>query len=172
MRTAASRSIDLADLGHRASRIVDQRPPVVHDRLLELANRLRDELPPIEAGTQAATALGTTGTLDIRILDRSPSRIELRTTQGRIRAEGAVDLVPTADGRTNLTMALDIKPQGFAANLMLGVALKTRPDLEREVIDRLDAALDDLAVELAKPDDQWDATAWTPPGVGARRERA
>jgi hypothetical protein len=162
----------VADLGHRASRIVDQKPSVVHDRLLELAARLRDELPPIEAGTQAATALGMTGRLDIEILDRSPTRIELRTTQGRIRGQGAVDLVPTADGRTNLTMALDIKPQGFAANLMLGVALKTMPNLERQVIEGLDGALDDLAVELAKPDDQWDATAWTPPGVGARSERA
>jgi hypothetical protein len=113
-----------------------------------------------------------TGRLDIEILDRSPTRIELRTTQGRIRGQGAVDLVPTADGRTNLTMALDIKPQGFAANLMLGVALKTMPNLERQVIEGLDGALDDLAVELAKPDDQWDATAWTPPGVGARSERA
>ena len=156
----------MADLGHRANRVVDQRPDIVHDRLLQLAARLRDELPPIEAGTQAATVLGTTGRLDVEILDRSASRIELRTTQGRIRGEGAVDLVPTADGRTNLTMALEIKPQGFAANLMLGVALKTMPNVEQQVIDGLDRALDDLAVELAKPDDQWDATAWTPPGVG------
>jgi hypothetical protein len=162
----------VADLGHRASRVVDQRPAVVHDRLLELAARLRDELPPIEAGTQAATALGMSGRLDIEIVDRGPGRIELRTTQGRIRGEGAVDLVPTADGRTNLTMALQIKPQGFAANLMLGVALKTMPNVEQQVIDGLNRALDDLAVELAKPDDQWDATVWTPPGVGARSERA
>jgi hypothetical protein len=162
----------VADLRHRASRVIDQRQAVVHDRLLELAARLRDELPPIEAGTQAATALGMSGRLDIDIVDRGPGRIELRTTQGRIRGEGVVDLAPTADGRTNLTMALEIKPQGFAANLMLGVALKTMPNLERQVIDGLDAALDDLAVELAKPDDQWDATAWTPPGVGSRTERA
>ena len=159
----------MADLGHRASRLIDQRPDVVHDRLLELAVRLRDELPPIEAGTQAATALGTTGRLDVEIADRSPTRIELRTTQGRIRGEGAVDLSPAAGGRTNLTMALEIKPQGFAANLMLGVALRTMPNLEQQVIEGLDAALDDLAIELAKPDDQWDAALWTPPGLGARR---
>jgi hypothetical protein len=55
---------------------------------------------------------------------------------------------------------------------MLGVALKTMPNIEQQVIDGLNRALDDLAVELAKPDDQWDATAWTPPGVGARSERA
>lgn len=162
----------MADLGHRASRVVDQRPDIVHVRLLQLAARLRDELPPIEAGTQASTALGMSGRLDVEIVDRGPGRIELRTTQGRIRGEGAVDLVPTADGRTNLTMALAIKPQGFAANLMLGVALKTMPNVEQQVIDGLNRALDDLAVELAKPDDQWDATAWTPPGVGARGERA
>ena len=162
----------MADLGHRASRLIDQRPDVVHDRLLELAARLRDELPPIEAGTQAATALGTTGKLDVEIADRSPTRIELRTTQGRILGEGRVDLAPAAGGRTNLTMALEIKPQGFAANLMLGVALKTMPNVEQQVIAGLDRALDDLAVELSKPDDQWDATAWIPPGVGARSERA
>jgi hypothetical protein len=159
----------VADLGHRASRVVDQRPAVVHDRLLQLAARLRDELPPIEAGTQAATALGVTGRLDVEIADRGPSRIELRTTQGRIRGEGAVALAPTADGRTNLTMALEIKPHGFAANLMLGVALTTMPNIEQQVIDGLEAALDDLAVELAKPDDQWDAASWTPPGLAARR---
>ena len=159
----------MADLGHRASRVVDQRPEVVHDRLLQLAARLRDELPPIETGTQAATALGMSGRLDIEILDRSPSRIELRTTQGRIRGDGAVDLVPIADGRTNLTMALQIKPQGFAANVMLGVALKTMPNIEQQVIDGLNRALDDLAVELAKPDDEWDAAKWTPPGLGASR---
>ena len=162
----------MADLGHKASRVVDQRPDVVHDRLLELAARLRDELPPIEAGTQAATALGMSGRLEIEIVDRGPGRIELRTTQGRIRGEGAVDLVPTADGRTNLTMAVEIKPQGFAANLMLGVALKTMPNAEQQVIEGLDKALDDLAVELAKPDDQWDAASWTPPGLGVRDKRA
>jgi hypothetical protein len=159
----------MADLGHRASRLIDQRPDVVHDRLLELAARLRDELPPIEAGTQAATALGTTGKLDVEIADRSPTRIELRTTQGRIRGEGAVDLAPADGGRTNLTMSLEVKPQGFAANLMLGVALKTMPNVEQQLIEGLDAALDDLAIELAKPDDQWDAASWTPPGVTARR---
>ena len=158
----------MADLGHRASRIVDQAPDVVHDRLLELAARLRDELPPIEAGTQAATALGVTGPLEVEIHDRSPSRIELRTTQGRIRGEGAVDLEPTADGRTNLTMALAVKPQGFAANLMLGVALRTMPGVEQQVIDGLEANLDDLSRELAKPDAEWDPAAWQPVGLPGR----
>lgn len=158
----------MADLGHRASRIVDQRPDVVHDRLLELAARLRDELPPIEAGTQAATALGVTGPLEVEIRDRSPSRIELRTTQGRIRGEGAVDLEPTADGRTNLTMALAVKPQGFAANLMLGVALRTMPGVEQQVIDGLEANLDSLAAELAKPAAEWDPAAWQPVGLPGR----
>jgi hypothetical protein len=159
----------VADLGHRASRIVNQRPDIVHDRLLQLAARLRDELPPIEAGTQASTALGMSGRIDVEVVDRGPDRIELRTTQGRIRGEGAVDLVPTADGRTNITMALEIKPQEFAANLMLGVALKTMPNVEQQVIDGLNRALDDLAVELAKPDDQWDAATWTPPGLAGSR---
>ena len=158
----------MADLGHRASRIVDQTPDVVHDRLLELAARLRDELPPIEAGTQAATALGVTGPLEVEIRDRSPSRIELRTTQGRIRGEGAVDLEPTADGRTNLTMALAVKPQGFAANLMLGVALRTMPGVEQQVIDGLEANLDALVAELAKPDAEWDPAAWQPVGLPGR----
>ena len=158
----------MADIGHQASRIVDQRPDVVHSRLLQLAARLRDELPPIEPGTQAATALGMNGPLDVEIVDRGPGRIELRTTQGRIRGEGAVDLAPTADGRTTVAMALDVKPQGFAANLMLGVALRTMPGLEQQVIDGLEANLDDLARELAKPDAEWDPDAWQPVGLPRR----
>ena len=158
----------MADLGHRASRVIDQRPDVVHDRLLQLAGRLRDELPPVEPGTQAATALGISGPLEVEILDRGPRRIELRTTQGRIRGEGAVDLEPTADGKTNLTMALAVKPQGFAANLMLGVALRTMPGVEQQVIDGLEANLDSLAAELAKPDADWDPATWQPVGLPGR----
>ena len=157
----------MADLGHRTSRLVDQRPEVVHARLLQLAARLRDELPPIEAGTQASTALGLSGRLDVEILDRGPNRIELRTTEGRIRGEGAVDLAPAEGDRTTVTVALDIKPQGFAANLMLGVALKTMPNVERQVIDGLEANLDALAIELAKPDADWDPAAWQPVGLPA-----
>jgi hypothetical protein len=155
----------VADLAHRASRIVAQRPEVVHDRLLELAARLRDEAPPIQPGTQAASVLGISGPLGIEIADRGANRIELRTTRGRVRAEGAADLAPNGDDRTAVTMSAVIKPQGMAANLMLGVALRTMPDLERKVIDGLEAGLDDLAVELAKPDSEWDAASWTPPGL-------
>ena len=155
----------MADLGHQASRIVDQRPEVVHDRLLQLAARLRNELPPIEPGTQAATMLGMTGPVEIEVTDEGPNRIELRTTQGRIRGEATADLAPTGDGRTNLTMALEVKPQGFAANVMLGVALNTMPGARKQVIDGLETALTDLAVELAKPEDEWDAASWQPPGV-------
>jgi hypothetical protein len=158
----------VADLGHRASRVVDQRPDVVHDRLLQLAARLRDEMPPIEAGTQASTALGVNGPLEVEVVDRSPRRIELRTTQGRIRGEGAVDLEPTADGKTSMTMAFAVKPQGLAANLMLGVALRTMPGVEQQVIDGLEANLDDLARELAKPDAEWDPAAWQPVGLPGR----
>ena len=158
----------MADLGHRASRVVDQQPTVVHDRLLQLAARLRDELPPIEAGTRASTALGMSGRLDVEIVDRGPGRIELRTTQGRIRGAGAVDLAPTPDGRTSITMNVEIQPQGFAANLILGVALRTTPGLERRVIDGLEANLDDLAKELAKPDAEWDPAAWQPVGLPSR----
>jgi hypothetical protein len=150
---------------HRSSRIVDQRPDVVHDRLLQLAARLVDELPPVEPGTQAATALGVSGKLDVEIRDRSPSRIELRTTQGRIRGEGAVDLAPTDDGRTTVSMALAVKPHGFAANLVLGVALRTMPTLEQQVVAGLEANLDDLARELARPESEWDPAAWQPVGL-------
>jgi hypothetical protein len=158
----------VADLGHRASRVVDQRPDVVHDRLLQLAARRRDELPPIEAGTQAATALGIDGRLAVDIVDRGPSRIEIRTIEGRIRGEGAADIAATPDDRSNVTVSVEIKPQGFAANLMLGVALRTMPGVEQQVIDGLEANLDSLAAELAKPDDQWDPTAWQPVGLPGR----
>ena len=155
-------------LQHRAERIVDQRPDIVHDRLLELAARLRDELPPIEAGTQAATALGLSGRLPIRIQDRGPRRIEIRTTEGRIRGAGGADIIPTADGRTKVAISVEVKPQGFAANLMLGVALRTMPGLEQQVIDGLEANLDSLAIELAKPDGAWDAASWQPVGLPSR----
>jgi hypothetical protein len=150
----------VADFVHRSSRTVDQRPEIVHDRLLELAARLRDETPPVEPGTQASTLLGMSGPVGIQIADRGPNRIELRTMQGRVRAEASADIKPTADGRTDLSMAVVVKPQGFAANLMLGVAMKTMP-----VAESLERGLDDLAAELAKPEDEWDATAWTPPGL-------
>ena len=156
----------MADLGHRAARVIDQRPDLVHARLLELAARLRDETPPIEPGTQAATVLGFSGPVTVEIFDRSPSRIELRTTQGRIRGEAAADLNPADGGtRTNLALALEIKPQGFAANMLLGVALKTMPGVEQQVVDGLETGLDDLVTELAKPDGEWDANAWQPPGI-------
>jgi len=153
---------------HRATRTVDQRPEVVHDRLLELAGRLREELPPIEPGTQVATALGVDGPIPLEITDRGPSRIELRTTDGRIRGEGSMDLATTPDGRTAVTVALAVKPQGFAANLMLGVALRTMPNLEQQLVDGLEANLDSLAVELAKPDADWDPAAWQPVGLPSR----
>jgi hypothetical protein len=158
----------VADLGHRASRVVDQRPDIVHDRLLQLAARLRDELPPIEAGTQAATALGIDGRLAVDIVDRGPSRIEIRTIEGRIRGEGAADIAATPDDRSNVTVSVEIKPQGFAASLMLSVALRTMPGVEQQVIDGLEAHLVSLAAELAKPDDQWDPTAWQPVGLPGR----
>jgi len=155
----------VADLGHRASRLIDQRPDIVHARLLQLLARLRDELPPIEAGTHASTALGMSGPLDVEIVDRGPGRIEIRTTEGRIRGAGAVDLAPAADDRTDVSMNVEIKPQGFAAALMLGVALRTMPDIQRQVIDGLEANLDSLAIELAKPDADWDPASWQPRGL-------
>jgi hypothetical protein len=159
----------MAELRHSSSRLVDQRPAVVHDRLLELAVRLRDEAPPIEPGTQAASLLGVTGPLGIEIGDRGPNRIELRTTQGRIRGQGGVDIRPAAGDRTEISMAVEIKPDGFAANLMLGAAMKMMPNVEQQVIDGLERGLDDLAVELAKPDGEWDASTWEPPGLPRRR---
>jgi hypothetical protein len=162
---AGSRSTDVADLEHRSNRIVDQRPDVVHDRLLELAARLRDETPPVEPGTQAATLLGMSGPVGVQIADRGPGRIELRTMHGRVRAEASADIQPTGDGRTALSMAVVVKPQGFAANLMLGVAMRTMPNAEQRIAEGLERGFDDLAVELTKPDDQWDASAWSPPGL-------
>jgi len=150
---------------HRATRLIDQRPEVVHARLLELAERLRHELPPVEPGTQAASVLGVSGPLEVEVVSRGPERIELRTTQGRIRGEAAADLVGTPDGKTALTLEMTVNPLGFAANMMLGVALRTMPGIEQRVVEGVEAALDDLATELAKPDGEWNAAAWTPPGL-------
>jgi hypothetical protein len=51
---------------------------------------------------------------------------------------------------------------------MLGAALATMPNVQRDVVDGLERGLDDLVVELAKPDAEWDAAGWQPPGVPAR----
>jgi hypothetical protein len=160
----------MADLSHTAMRDVDQRPDVVHDRLLELADRLRRELPPIEPGTQPAMLLGIDGPLGIEVGNRGPARIEMRTTRGRIRGEASAILVPINEGmRTRLTVSVIVKPQGFAANVMLGAALATMPNAQRQVVEGPERGLDDLVVELAKPDAEWDASAWQPPGVPTRR---
>jgi len=152
----------MADLDHRSTRLVNQRPDVVHDRMLELATRVRDDAPPVEPGTELATLLGITGPLGIEVTDRGPGRIELRTTRGRVRAEAA------ADDATTLSIGVDVRPQGFAANMMLGVALSARPQIRRDLVDGIERGMDDLAAELAKPDDAWNAGAWMPPGLPVR----
>jgi hypothetical protein len=158
----------VADLEHHARRLVDQRPAVVHDRVLELANRVRDETPPIEPGTEVATMLGITGSPGIEVADLGASRIETRSTRGRVRVEAAADIAPADGGRTSLAIGVVVRPQGFAANMMLGVALSARPQIRQELVTGIERGLDDLAVELAKPDDQWDAGAWMPPGLPVR----
>jgi hypothetical protein len=154
---------------HRATRVVDQRPDTVHDRLLELAERVREETPPIEPGTQIAGVLGMSGDLEIEVVDRGPRRVELRTRQGRIRGEGIAELEPTPDGRTSIALTGTVKPEGFAANLMLGVALRTMPNLERDIVAGLEEGLDELVVELAKPDADWNAADWQPSRLPPRR---
>jgi hypothetical protein len=108
------------------------------------------------------------GPIGIEFADRGPNRIEIRTTRGRVRGEGAADLAATADGRTDLRMLLAVKPQGFAADLMLGAALRMVPDAQQKVVEGLERGLDDLVTELAKPDGEWDAGAWQPPGLDGR----
>jgi hypothetical protein len=39
------------------------------------------------------------------------------------------------------------------------------PNAEKQLTEGLERGFDDLAVELAKPDGEWDARAWTPPGL-------
>ena len=155
----------MADLVHRSTRTIDQRPDVVHDRLMQLAIRLRDEAPGVPAGSGAATFLGVTGPLGIEIGDRGPNRIELRTTRGRVRGEGAVDIRARPDGRTDVSMLAVVKPDGFTANLMLGAALSARPGLRSDIENGLERGFDDLASELAKPDAEWDPAAWMPSGL-------
>ena len=155
----------MTNFAHRTSRVVDQTPAIVHDRVLELAARLRDEAPPIEPGTQAATLLGVSGPLGIEVADRGPGRIEARTTQGRVRGSAAADIAPASGGGTNLAFSVLVEPKGMAANLMLGVAFGARPNLRQEIVDGLERGFTDLAHELEKPDGEWDASAWQPPGL-------
>ena len=158
----------MAELDHRSTRLVDQRPDVVHDRILELATRVRDDAPPVEPDTELATLLGITGPLGIEVVDRGPGRIELQTTRGRVRAEAAADISAATDGGTTFSIGVDVRPHGFAANMMLGVALSARPQIRRDLVDGIERGMDDLAAELAKPDDAWDAGAWMPPGLPVR----
>lgn len=111
--------------------------------------------------------LGVSGQLDIEIADRGPNRIELRTTEGRIRVEAAANIVARPDGRTDLTIGTTVRPQGMAASLMMSAALGARPEIRQRVENGFESAFDDLAAELAKPDDQWDASTWNPPGLGS-----
>jgi hypothetical protein len=49
--------------------------------------------------------------------------------------------------------------------------MATMPGLEQRIRDGLERGLDDLVTELAKPDDEWDAAAWQPPGLPAACSR-
>jgi hypothetical protein len=152
----------MADLSHRATRLVDQDPGVVHDRVLELAHRLRDEAPAIPPGSQPAMLLGTSGRLPIQVRDGGPGRIELTTTEGRIRGRAVADIAAEDGGRTSLSIAVAAEPKGMTANLLLGAALGARPNLRQELVNGLEDAMTELAAELAKPDGAWDAAAWQP----------
>ncbi len=147
---------------------MSQRPDVVHDRVLQLANRLRDDAPPVEAGDELATLLGITGSLEIQVADRGPSRIDLQTTRGRILALAEADIVANGADQTSLTITVTAQPQGFAANMMLGVALSARPQIRQGLESGMERGMDELALELAKPDDQWDPGAWMPQGLPVR----
>jgi len=157
----------VADISYSSTRTIAQAPAVVHDRVLQLAQRLRDEAPTVPSGSQAGSMFGVTGRLDVEIADRGPTRIELRTTEGRIRVEAAADIVGRPDGRTDLTIGTIVRPQGMGASLMLSAALGARPEIRQRVENGIESAFDDLATELAKPDDQWDAASWNPPGLGS-----
>jgi len=141
---------------------VDQDPAVVHARVLELAQRLRAEAPTIPPGSQPAMLLGTSGSLGIELRDVGPGRIELTTTQGRIRGQVAADIAPADGGRTNLAIAVSVEPKGMAAGLMLGAALSARPNIRHDLVTGLEEGMTDLAAELAKPDGEWDADTWQP----------
>jgi len=154
----------VADLSHTANRVVDQRPDIVHHRLLELADRLRDELPPIEPGTQAASILGITGRLPVQVRDLGAERIELRTTDGRIRGESVATIQPAAGDRTALGLSIVVKPQGFAANLMFGAGLQMAGG-QQKIVASLEKIVDDLVIELEKPDGAWDPRSWMPSGL-------
>jgi hypothetical protein len=155
----------MADLVFRSTRTVEQRPDVVHDRLLQLAARLRDEAPSVPPGSQASTFLGVSGPLGIEIGDRGPERIELRTTRGRVRGEAAVDIAARPDGRSDVALLAVVKPQGMAASIMMSAAVAARPLVRQQVEGAVERAIDDLAVELAKPDGEWDPASWMPPGL-------
>jgi len=116
----------------------------------------------MEPGSQPAMLLGTSGKIGIELRDLGPGRIELATTQGRIRGHVAADIAPADGGRTNLAISVSVEPKGMAAGLMLSAALGARPNIRPDLVTGLEEGMTDLAAELAKPDGEWDAAAWQP----------
>jgi hypothetical protein len=140
---------------HQATRAVKQPPDVVHDRLIELVGRLREEMPPISSNDQVARLLGVDGALGIEIKDDGPGRIDVATTEGRIRVRSTAELTATSDGGTSLALGVALEPDGFAGRMMLGAATSMVTDFDRQFRDGVDRIATELAEELSKPDGEW-----------------
>jgi len=86
-------------LSHRATRTVDQRPEVVHDRLLELAERLRTAIAatPVATGRGPLPATVSVGVAHLRaddpdldtLLARADTALYQAKRQGRNRVASA-----------------------------------------------------------------------------------
>lgn len=140
---------------------VRQTQDVVHARLLELAETIRQEMRPIAEGDRIGQLIGVTGDVGVRIDDDGPSGIDLTTTNGRIRFGVAARMRAAAEPTaTEVAARVTVKPNGLVGNVMLSTAQRTRPDLERQLSTSMDRAVSELIPLLELPDDEWRDGDW------------
>jgi hypothetical protein len=141
---------------HRTTRVVEQPTDVVHTRLLEVAEHVKAEMPPVKPSDRVSELLGVTGDVGLEIHDRGPDLIEAATLRGRVRAAVSAHLAPDDGGGTSLTVRLGAEPDGFVGSMMLNMATKAIPNFSREFARIVDEVASSLATELARPDGEWD----------------
>lgn len=141
---------------HSTLRQVRQTPEVVQARLLDLAERIKREMPPIEDGDELHRLLGVTGSLGVEVGDRDGRGVDMRTTNGRIRGAVRAAIAPDGTG-TALDLTASVRPDGMVGSMMFSAAKRMRPDLEREFPAGVERVATELAGHLEGTDEAWAA---------------
>lgn len=141
---------------HSTHRLVRQTPEVVQARLLELAERVRREMPDVEEGDQVHQLLGITGPLGIEIRERDGRGVDMVTTNGRIRGAVRAAIAPDGVGSA-LGLTASVRPDGMVGSMMFSAAKRMRPELEREFPAGVERVATELAGHLEASDEAWAA---------------